>query len=61
MNRDTGLVDFLNTLNLRAKHMFDTMRSGSFWQALSDITLPALRSAALLMLVKDVVETIGLN
>lgn len=61
MNTDAGLVDFLNALNQRAKYAFDTMRSGPYWQVRSDITIPALQHAALLMLVKDEEDSIGLN
>ncbi|KXV65394.1 glycosyltransferase family 2 protein [Acetobacter orleanensis] len=54
-------MDFLNALNQRAKRTFDAVRSGPCWQVRSDVTIPALRYAALLMLVKDEADIIGLN
>lgn len=61
MNTNAGLVDFLNGLNHRAKRAFDTLRAGPRWQVRSDVTIPALRHAALLMLVKDEADILGLN
>ena len=61
MNTDTRVIEFLNTLNHRAQQRFDALRAGPFWHVRSDVTLPALRHAALLMLVKDEADILGLN
>lgn len=61
MNTYAGLVEFLNGLNQRAKQEFDIVRAGPHWVVRSDVTIPALRHAALLMLVKDEADILGLN
>lgn len=61
MNTYAGLVTVLNSLNQRAHTAFDTLRQGPDWQVRSDVTIPALRHAALLMLVKDEADCLGRN